>query len=121
MSDGFGPLLQALVERVPGALGAIFTDWEGEPVGSFGTALADSDLEIIGAQWTLVWTQLQRSLERVRLGAPHELVIDSARARVIIRQVSAEYCLVLAAQRGTHLAIAQRELERTAVSLRAQM
>jgi hypothetical protein len=32
----FKPLLNALVERVPGAQGAIIADWEGESVDQVG-------------------------------------------------------------------------------------
>lgn len=117
----FGDILQAMVERVPGALGAIFVDWEGEPVECFSFDMPSLDMQIIGAQWGVVWTQMQRALGRARLGAPIELVVDGERGSVFIHQVTDQYFVVMAAKRDTHLATAQRELARSAASLRAEM
>jgi predicted regulator of Ras-like GTPase activity (Roadblock/LC7/MglB family) len=119
--NSFVDILQRIVERVPGATGAIFADWEGEPVGEFARDLPALEIQIFGAQWGVVWTELQRSLERARLGSAHELIIDGERGCVIVRQVTPEYYVVLALRRDGHLAKAIDELQRGAAALRAEM
>lgn len=118
---GFGEILQAMVERVPGATGAIFVDWEGEPVGTFACELPALDLQIIGAQWGVVWIQLQKAFDRVHLGPPLELEVDGERGTVLVHQVTESYYVVMTMRRDAHLATAQRELRRSVESLRAEM
>lgn len=121
MSEGFQPILQRLVERVPGALGAIFADWDGEPVGTFAPDIAPLDIQIIGAQWGLVWTQVQKALARARLGAPLELYVDGVNGAVMVREVGEGYYVVLTTKRDCHLATAKRELDRGVGELKAEM
>jgi predicted regulator of Ras-like GTPase activity (Roadblock/LC7/MglB family) len=117
----FTRILQELVERVPGALGAIFADWEGEAVGQFAVALPDLEIKIVGAQWGVVWNEMQRALERARIGRAGELVVDARRGAVIVRQVTAEYFVVLSLRDGSQLAKALIEVGRVVQTLRAEM
>ena len=55
-------ILQHIVERVPGATGAIFADYEGESGGRVRRATCRQlEIRIFGAQWGLVWMELLRS------------------------------------------------------------
>lgn len=117
----FTDILQRMVESVPGATGAIFADWEGESVGEFARDLPQLEIQIVGAQWGVVWAELQRSFERARLGRAHELIIDGEKGSVLVRQVTAEYYVVLAVGKDAHLAKAIAELSRGVEALRAEM
>ncbi len=119
--NGFAEILQRMVERVPGATGAIFADWEGEPVGEFARDLPALEIQIFGAQWGVVWAELQRALVRARLDKARELIIHGERGCVLVRQVTDEYYVVLAVGRDGHLAKALDELGRGADALRAEM
>jgi predicted regulator of Ras-like GTPase activity (Roadblock/LC7/MglB family) len=119
--SSFTDILQRMVERVPGALGAIFADWDGEPVGTFAPDIAALDIEIIGAQWGLVWTQVQKALARAKLGRPLELIVDGERGSALVREVSESYYVVLTTKRDCHLATAKRELDRGVDELKAEM
>ena len=119
--SGFGDILRGLVERVPGAVGAIFADWEGESVGQWARDMADLDIQIFGAQWGVVWNQMQAALRRARLGRAEELFVDAEKCVVLVRHVAEQYYVVLSLGRGTHLATAIRELDRGVVTLRAEM
>ena len=110
-----------MVHAVPGALGAIFADWEGEAVGQFAHDSSDLDIQIFGAQWGVVWNQMQQALSRARLGAADELLVDGEHGAVMVRRVTPEYYVVLSLRRGTHLATAMRELDKIVVTLRAEM
>ena len=75
----------------------------------------------MGAQWLVVWNEVHRSITRAGLGEPSELIVDSEQRLVLIRRVTERYFVVLSLRRGTHLATALRELDRTMATLRAEM
>jgi predicted regulator of Ras-like GTPase activity (Roadblock/LC7/MglB family) len=114
----FGAILEDMVRRVPGAVGAVFADWEGEPVDQFAH-IAPLEIQLVGAHWGVVWSQATRRLQA--LGAIEELLIEGERAIVLVRLVTEGYFVVLATKRDVHLATALRELERGASILRGEM
>jgi predicted regulator of Ras-like GTPase activity (Roadblock/LC7/MglB family) len=116
----FGAILQELVERVPGAVGAVFSDWEGEPVDQFAH-IPPLDIQLVGAHWGVVWNQASRRLLAHGLGEVEELLIEGERAIVLVRSVAEGYFVVLATKRDAHLATARRELERGARTLLGEM
>ena len=109
-----------MVERVPGAVGAVFADWEGEPVDQFAH-IPPIDIQIVGAHWGIVWSQAHARLVAKGLGAIEELLIEGERAIVLVRSVAEGYFVVLATKRDAHLATARRELERGARTLLGEM
>ena len=116
----FGDILRELVERVPGAIGAVFSDWEGEPVDQFAHVPA-LEIQLVGAHWGVVWSQASSRLGRHGLGAVEELLIEGERAIVLVRSVTDRYFVVLATKRDAHLGTARRELIRIADTLRGEM
>jgi predicted regulator of Ras-like GTPase activity (Roadblock/LC7/MglB family) len=118
--SAFGDILQTIVERVPGAIGAVFSDWEGEPVDQFAH-IPPLDIQLVGAHWGVVWSQASARLAGRGLGAVEELVIEGERAVVLVRAVTRQYFVVLAVKRDAHLATARRELERGAQTLLGEM
>lgn len=118
--SAFGSILEEIVRRVPGAVGAVFADWEGEPVDQFAH-VPPLDIQLVGAHWGVVWSQATRRLGQHNLGAVEELLIEGERAIVLVRLVTEGYFVVLATKRDAHLATARRELERGAGILRGEM
>ena len=119
--SAFAVILKDIVERVPGATGAVFADWEGESVGEFAAELPRLEIQIVGAQWGLVWTEILRSFARANLGHPTELIVDATRGRAVVRKVTEQYYVVLVLGHGAHLGQALLELERGAAALAAEM
>jgi predicted regulator of Ras-like GTPase activity (Roadblock/LC7/MglB family) len=118
--SAFGEILQNMVESVPGAVGAVFADWEGEPVDQFAH-IPPIDIQIVGAQWGVVFNTATERLARSGSGAVDELWVEGAQACVFVRRVSQQYYVVLATRRSVHLATALRELQRTATRLQGEM
>jgi predicted regulator of Ras-like GTPase activity (Roadblock/LC7/MglB family) len=118
--SAFGEILEAMVRRVPGAVGAVFADWEGEPVDQFAH-IPPLDIQLVGAHWGIVWSQATQRLGAHDLGNVEELLIEGDRAIVLVRSVTDRYFVVLAIAREAHLATARRELERGAGILRGEM
>ena len=113
-------ILEAMVRRVPGAVVAVFADWDGEPVDQFAHIPA-LDIQLVDAHWGIVWSQATARLGRHELGAVEELLIEGERAIVVVRSVTERYFVVLATRRDVHLATALRELARGAGILRGEM
>jgi predicted regulator of Ras-like GTPase activity (Roadblock/LC7/MglB family) len=118
--SAFAEILRAIVERVPGALGAIFADWEGEMVDQFAH-IPPLDIQLVGAHWGVVLNQATRSSQTAGFGAVRELLIEGERGTVLVHSVTESYYVVLTAKSGVHLATARRELERGAETLRGEM
>jgi predicted regulator of Ras-like GTPase activity (Roadblock/LC7/MglB family) len=118
--SAFGDILKSIVERVPGALGAIFADWEGEMVDQFAHIPA-LDIQLVGAHWGVVLNQAARSTKNCGFGEVKELLIEGEHGMVLIRCVTDRYYVVLTAKSGVHLATARRELERGAATLLGEM
>ena len=119
--SAFTEILQEMVERVPGAVGAIFADWEGESVGQFAFDMPDIEIQIIGAHWVVVWSAISAALGRCGMGNPTDLHIEAEHSQVLVRRVVEGYYVVLTLRRGTHLATALRELDRGVETLRAEL
>jgi predicted regulator of Ras-like GTPase activity (Roadblock/LC7/MglB family) len=117
----FATILQRMVERVPGATGAVFVDWDGEAVGEFAADLPELEIRIVGAQWGVVWMDLMRSFERAALGAPLEMVVDGQHGAALVRRVTEQYYVVLSVGKHAQLGRALVELERGAAELAAEM
>jgi predicted regulator of Ras-like GTPase activity (Roadblock/LC7/MglB family) len=118
--SAFGEILKQLVERVPGAIGAVFADWDGEPVDQFAH-IPPIEIQIVGAHWGIVWHQATTRLSSRGLGPIEELLIEGERAIVLVRAVTAQYFVVLAIKREAHLGTARRELVRGAQTLLEEM
>jgi predicted regulator of Ras-like GTPase activity (Roadblock/LC7/MglB family) len=118
--SAFGQILESMVKRVPGAVGAVFADWEGEPVDQFAH-IPPLDIQLVGAHWGVVWSQANERLGKHGLGAVEELLIEGERATVLVRSVTDRYFVVLATRRDAHLGTARRELMVGAETLRGEM
>ena len=119
--SGFQDILQRIVERVPGATGAVFADWDGEAVGEFAAELPQLEIRIVGAQWGVVWMDLLRAFARAQLSSPVEMIIDGEQGAALVRKVTDQYYVVLTMGKGAPLGKALIELERGAAELAAEM
>lgn len=121
MSGTFADILQRMVERVPGALGAIFADWDGEAVDQFAHELSTLDIQLAGAHWGVVLTLAKARLRDSGAGEIEEMWIEGERGLVLLRQVTSRYYVVLTAAPSAHLATARRELASSAKILLGEM
>ncbi|HJZ88708.1 MAG TPA: hypothetical protein VKN99_26220 [Polyangia bacterium] len=116
----FGRILRRAVESTPGLHGAVFTDWEGEPVDQYAR-VPKIEIQITGAQWGLVLTQIMGPLARARAGAPRSLLVLCERAQIYVRAITREYVLVIQASPDAHVGKAIAALERAAGELEREM
>jgi predicted regulator of Ras-like GTPase activity (Roadblock/LC7/MglB family) len=107
----FKALLNVLVDRVPGAQGAIIADWEGESVDHVG-AMDDYDLKVIGAHKGVILHNMREVIDRLGDDDLREIVITTRQAQTLILPVTKEYYLVLTLDRSDMLGRALLEARR---------
>jgi len=95
----FKTLLGDLVARVPGGLGAILVDWEGEAVEQAGQ-IDEYELKVIGAHKGIILDNLRTAVARSEGNTLEEICISTARVQTLILPVNSEYFLVLTLERG---------------------
>jgi len=116
----FKKRLNYMLEQIPGALGAIIADWEGEAVDQVAV-MDDYDIKILGAYKGIILTRLREALDRVEGGELEEIMIRSDQNHTLVTPVTEDYFLVLTLSSETMLGRASFELRRCAALLRDEI
>ncbi|MBE0595631.1 MAG: roadblock/LC7 domain-containing protein [Desulfuromonadales bacterium] len=116
----FHAILSELVEKVPGALGAILADWEGEAVDQAGP-LDTYELRVVGAHKGVILSNLRRVVSRLEGDCLREIVITTERSQTLVLPVTDDYFLVVFLERLAGLGRAQLEARRCLAGLRAEI
>jgi hypothetical protein len=125
----FRALLAELVDRTPGARGAIFCDYEGESVE---LALAEPqpagfeplsiyDMKICGAQLAAVWIQLDERSRQQKAGRLLELQLGARQGTLHCCSVKDGYYLTLLTAPGPASGRATRALRKIAEQFAQEM
>ncbi len=116
----FKKILGELVERVPGARGAILADWEGEAVDQVAR-MDDYELKVIGAHKGVILTNLRDAVRRLEGSDLTELVVTTEKSQTLVMPITHDYFLVLTLGRGDVLGRAIFEARRCLPRLRAEI
>jgi predicted regulator of Ras-like GTPase activity (Roadblock/LC7/MglB family) len=116
----FKSLLAKLVESVPGALGAIIADWEGEAVDQVAR-IDDYEIKVLGAHKGVILTNLREAVGRFGEEELLEIVITAEKVQTLILPVTREYFLVVALERGEGLGRALFEARRCLLELKKEI
>lgn len=116
----FKELLSELVERVPGASGAIIADWEGETVDRVAR-MDDYQLRLVGAHKGIILSNLRRVLGRLNRDQLQELIISTSETRTLVLPVTQDYFLVLIGDKDAILGRALFEARRCIASLKKEI
>lgn len=120
----FAQILSQLAGEVPGTIGVLFLDYEGETVSMLDERpfdLSDDDLKIIGAYQGIFLTRLRDLCDRTDAGRPARFKIDFGATRVFSCDLLDGYYLVLIVDRAAGEAVVWRELLRGRDRLLAEM
>lgn len=108
----FKTILRDLVQSVPGATGAILTDWEGESVEYYTVSGDDYDIRILGAHQNIILNRVREVRDKIPTQTVREAVITTDRQHLIIGAVGNDYTLVIVLERsslvGRAVALARR-------------
>lgn len=116
----FKRILGSVVDRVPGAVGAILADWEGEAVDQVAK-MDDYELKVIGAHKGIILDRLRALAPKLNGNRPDEIVITSEKARSVVLPVNDDYFVVLFLDRDSCASQASYYLQRCREELRREI
>lgn len=116
----FKKLLGELVSSVPGGLGAVLADWEGEAVDQSGH-LDEYELKIIGAHKGVILQNLREVVGRLEDDQVREIVVTTEKVQTLVMPVTPDYFLVLTLDRGDTLGRALFEARRCIALLKKEI
>ncbi len=116
-------MLSSLVERAPGARGAVFCDYQGEFVELVvrDPTLSEYDMRVFGAQMASAWLSLESNSTGRGAGGIIELRLGCAAGTLLCRSLRDGYYLVLVVAPGRPSAHAAFELRHAAAEISAQL
>jgi predicted regulator of Ras-like GTPase activity (Roadblock/LC7/MglB family) len=120
VTTAFTAILKDTIDRVDGAVGAIFAAWDGEAVD----LVASEDrveMAILAAHYGVILSHVQSAIKLFHYGEAYEMILSHSRMDLLVRAVSEGYYLVLAIRGRAHLATALRAVEQAAEALRREM
>ncbi len=92
----FSKILEDLVETVPGALAAVFADWEGEAVNAYTSGEGtDYQIKFVGAHHGILLDRARALLKSMDLGRAKEITFQMDNFHVLTAAVNDEYYVVL--------------------------
>ena len=93
----FKELLESIIERAEGSLGALIMGTDGIAVEKlFSEAGVDANLDIAAAEFTSLVRSAQRAGNDTGLGGLRELVVSLEGSILLMRLLSKDYFIVLA-------------------------
>ncbi|MDQ3668528.1 MAG: roadblock/LC7 domain-containing protein [Acidobacteriota bacterium] len=114
----FKELLESIIERTEGSLGALIMGLDGIPVEKvIGEAGNEANLDIAAAEFTTLVRNAQRSGNEVGLGKLRELVVSLDSAIVMMRLLGQDYFVVLALSPEGNLGRGRYELRKAELQL----
>lgn len=112
--------LNELVDRVPGAMGAILADWEGEMVDQVAR-MDEYELKVIGAYKGVLLSLTRDALKRLRSTSLQEMVITTDQVYTVVTPITDDYFLVLILKRNEVLGRALFAMKRCVDSLKKEI
>lgn len=87
-------ILNDILTQIPGALGTILIDWEGEAVEQV-SRMDDFHLKVLGAHCGIILENLRRAAQRLGGDEVEELVVRARTLSILVVPVTQDYFLVL--------------------------
>lgn len=114
----FKELLESIVERTEGSLGALIMGTDGIAVEKvLGEAGIDANLDVAAAEFTSLVRSAQRAGTDTGLGGLRELVVSLETATLLMRLLSRDYFVVLAMNSQGNLGRGRFELRKAELKL----
>jgi predicted regulator of Ras-like GTPase activity (Roadblock/LC7/MglB family) len=114
----FKGMLETIIERTEGSLGALIMGTDGIAVEKvLGEAGNEANLDVAAAEFTSLVRSSQRVGNDIGLGNLRELVISLDKAIVIMRLLSRDYFVVLALNPDGNLGRGRFELRKAELQL----
>ncbi|GAB4179217.1 MAG: roadblock/LC7 domain-containing protein [Geothermobacteraceae bacterium] len=116
----FKPTLRQMLDRIPGSLGAIIVDWEGEAVDQVGR-IDDYELKVIGAHKGLILDSMRQAVQRAEQSDLEEILITTSKRQTLILPIDADYFFVVTMENRNVMGRALFEARRCQKLLREEI
>ena len=114
----FKGILETILERTEGSLGALIMGTDGIAVEKvLGKAGNEANLDVAAAEFTTLVRSSQRAGNDIGLGNLRELVISLDKAVILMRLLSRDYFVVLALNPDGNLGRGRFELRKAELQL----
>lgn len=91
----FKEALQGAVEATPGGYAGLLMDFEGIPVETFVSQESPFDIEVVGAEVSVLVKQIQRATEMLEAGDTREVAFKSDKMVTLIRVINDTYFVAM--------------------------
>ncbi len=109
--------LDSVIRDVPGALGAVLVDFDGESIIAAANGISTYDLKVVGAYGGIFLDQLRRLTSETGAGSPGVFALDGSGCRILCRSIKDGYYLVLVTGARTPVGLAGERLRACAERL----
>ena len=114
----FKEMLESVIDRTEGSLGALIMGTDGIAVEKvLGEAGLDANLDVAAAEFTSLVRSAQRAGNDTGLGGLRELVVSLESAVMVMRLLSRDYFVVLALNSQGNIGRARFELRKAELKL----
>ncbi len=117
----FKEALQRLVEGTDGGLASLLMDFEGIPLEAYSAEDTPFDIEMVGAEVSVVVKAIQRASEMLDAGEAREVAFKSEKLVTLIRILNENYFLALAIEPDGNFGKGRYMLRTAAPALAAEL
>ena len=102
-AEMFREALERVVEGTDGGMAGLLMDVEGIPLETYTRRESEFDIEIVGAELSVLIKSVQRALEMLEAGETKEVSLQSDRLVTVVRVLNDTYFMALALEPGGNL------------------
>jgi len=117
----FKEALEKIVEGTQGGLAGLLMDFEGIPLETYSRSESEFDIEIVGAEVSVIVKAIQRASEMLEAGEAREVAFKTDRMVTLIRIINDTYFLALALKPGGNFGKGRYLLRVAAPELKAEL
>jgi predicted regulator of Ras-like GTPase activity (Roadblock/LC7/MglB family) len=91
----FADTLRDVVDNTEGALAGLLMDFEGIAVESYIKDRESFDIDVVGAEFSVIVKSVRRAIESLEAGGTRELAVQAEKVVTLIRIVNDDYFVAL--------------------------
>ena len=99
----FREALERVVEGTEGGMAGLLMDLEGIPLETYTRGEPSFDIEVIGAELSVLIKSVQRAIEMLEAGETKEVALQSDRLVTVVRMLTDTYFMALALEPGGNI------------------
>ena len=113
----FKDVLREVVTNTDGGVAALLMGLDGIPVDQFVAEGAQTDVESIGMEYSVILSQIKKAADMLQAGAAREVAIQAERMTTLIRLLNDQYFVAVALRPDGNLGKARFLLRMSAPKL----